>query len=111
MPVTRFSMVLLALGLLLGGAAVRADGLQDLKAADLDLGQQLIVEHKCNECHARKWTDDGLAIYRPGVRIDSAARLLAMVESCNTELGLGLFPEDVAAVAAVLNRDHYRFTD
>ena len=32
-----------------------------------------------------------------------------MVESCNTEMNLGLFPEDVTAVAAVLNRDHYKF--
>jgi hypothetical protein len=33
-----------------------------------------------------------------------------MVEQCNTELNLGFFPEEVTAVAAVLNRDHYRFT-
>jgi hypothetical protein len=32
-----------------------------------------------------------------------------MVEMCSTELNLGLFPEDVAAVAGVLQRDHYRF--
>ena len=32
-----------------------------------------------------------------------------MVERCNTELTLGMFPEDVIAVSAVLNRDHYRF--
>jgi hypothetical protein len=29
-----------------------------------------------------------------------------MVEQCNTELNLGLFPQEVDAVAAVLNRDH-----
>jgi len=34
-----------------------------------------------------------------------------MVEQCNTELNLGLFPEEVTSVAAVLNRDHYRFAD
>jgi ABC-type transport system involved in cytochrome bd biosynthesis fused ATPase/permease subunit len=32
-----------------------------------------------------------------------------MVEACNTQLNLGLFPEEVNAVAAVLNHDHYRF--
>ena len=32
-----------------------------------------------------------------------------MVEGCNTELKLQLFPEEVTAVAAVLNRRHYRF--
>jgi hypothetical protein len=35
--------------------------------------------------------------------------LRGMVEQCNTELNLGLFPEEVTAVSAVLNRDHYRF--
>ena len=39
----------------------------------------------------------------------TAGALRGMVEQCNTELGLGMFPEEVSAVAAVLNRDHYRF--
>jgi hypothetical protein len=33
-----------------------------------------------------------------------------MVDYCSTELNLGLFPEEVTAVAAVLQRDHYRFS-
>jgi hypothetical protein len=32
-----------------------------------------------------------------------------MVELCNTELNLAMFPEEVTSVAAVLERDHYRF--
>jgi hypothetical protein len=32
-----------------------------------------------------------------------------MVDLCSTELNLGMFPEEVTAVAAVLQRDHYRF--
>ena len=51
----------------------------------------------------------GAAIYRPAGRISTPSALLSMVELCNTELNLGLFPEDVVAVAAVLQRDHYRF--
>jgi hypothetical protein len=35
--------------------------------------------------------------------------LRGMVEQCNTELNLGLFPEEVTSIGAVLNRDHYRF--
>ena len=35
--------------------------------------------------------------------------LRGMVDYCSTELNLGLFPEEVTAVAAVLDRDHYRF--
>jgi hypothetical protein len=32
-----------------------------------------------------------------------------MVEQCNATLNLQMFPEEVTAVAAVLNRDHYKF--
>lgn len=77
--------------------------------ADLALGAQLLKEHRCNECHARKVGGDGTSIYRPQGRISRPSALLAMVELCSVELKLGLFPEDVQAIAAVLQRDHYRF--
>lgn len=111
MPVLRFSPMVLCAALACGAQTAGAEGGSAFQGADLDLGRQLIVEHKCNACHAQKWANDGLAIYRPGGSINSAAKLLSMVEGCNTELGFGLFPEDVAAVAAVLNRDHYHFVD
>lgn len=79
--------------------------------ADLPLGERLIKEHRCSECHARKVGGDGSSVYRPKARIQTAGLLRGMVEQCNTELNLGLFPEEVTAVAAVLNRDHYRFRD
>lgn len=79
------------------------------KDADLPLGNKLIVEHKCDACHARKFSGNPHAIYRPTGRINAPGVLRGMVEQCNTELNLGLFPEEVTAVAAVLNRDHYRF--
>lgn len=79
------------------------------KDADLALGVRLIAEHRCAECHQRKFGGDGHAIYRPKGRINTPGFLRGMVEQCNTELNLGLFPEEVSAVAAVLNRDHYRF--
>ena len=77
--------------------------------ADLALGERLIAQHRCTECHVRKVGGDGSAIYRPQGRISRPAALLSMVERCSTELNLQLFPEDVEAVAAVLQRDHYRF--
>lgn len=80
------------------------------QGADLKLGEQLIAEHKCVACHQQKVGGDGSAMYKPAGRINTAGYLRGMVEQCNTELNLGLFPEDVTAVAAVLNRDHYRFT-
>ena len=77
--------------------------------ADLALGTQLLAEHRCAECHSRKLGGDGSAIYRPLGRISTPGALRGMVQQCSTELNLQLFPEEVTAVAAVLNRDHYRF--
>lgn len=79
------------------------------KDADYKLGEKLIAESKCVACHVSKVGGDGSAIYKPQGRINTAAFLRGMVEQCNTELNLGMFPEDVNSVAAVLNRDHYKF--
>ena len=79
------------------------------KDADLQAGEKLIAENKCNECHIRRVGGDGSAIYKPKGRINSAGALRGMVEYCNTELNLGFFPEDTNAVAAVLNKRHYKF--
>ncbi len=86
-----------------------ADGPAEFRDADLALGERLLQEHRCAECHVRKVGGDGSAIYRPGGRIDRPAALVAMVERCSFELDLQLFPEEVNAIAAVLQRDHYRF--
>jgi len=90
-------------------AACAAEGPALFRDADLRLGEKLIAEHQCAACHARRVGGDGSAIYRPTGRINSPAALQAMVEMCNTELKLQLFPEEVLAMAAVLQRDHYRF--
>jgi mono/diheme cytochrome c family protein len=79
------------------------------EGADLALGEKLIAEHQCSACHQRRVGGDGSAIYRPAGRINTPGALRGMVDYCSTELNLGLFPEEVTAVAAVLQRDHYRF--
>ena len=85
-----------ASALLLGGSLVffnqpaQAQGADIFKGADLALGEKMITEHKCVACH-------------------TAGLLRGMVEMCNTTMNLGMFPEEVSAVAAVLNRDHYKF--
>lgn len=86
-----------------------ASGPEIFKGADLKLGEQLIVQGKCVQCHAGKVGGDGSAIYQPKGRINTAPLLRGMVEQCNTMLNLQMFPEEVTAVAAVLNRDHYHF--
>lgn len=77
--------------------------------ADLKLGERLLAESKCAACHQKVVGGDGTGIYRPGGKIKTAGALRGMVEQCSTQLNLGLFPEEVNAIAAVLNRDHYKF--
>lgn len=93
--------------LALSSASAQVPGLY--QGADLKLGEKLIAENKCSACHQQKVGGDGSAIYRPAGRVNSLGILRGMVEQCNTELNLGLFPEEVTSIAAVLNRDHYRF--
>jgi hypothetical protein len=95
----------------LGSSLVQAKEPLVFKDADLKLGEKLIAEHACKACHVRKVGGDGTAIYRPSGRINTPGFLRGMVEQCNTELNLGLFPEEVTAVAAVLNREHYLFKE
>ena len=106
--------LLLFAGALACGTAAAADDKAaavptEFRGADLALGERLLREHDCAECHIRRVGGDGSAIYRPKGRINRPAALISMVEYCSVELKLQLFPEDVQAVAAVLQRDHYRF--
>jgi hypothetical protein len=106
-PATVLAMLFLAGGaVFLSGPSHSAD---IFKEADIELGQKLIAEHKCVACHVSKVGGDGSAMYKPQGRINTAGLLRGMVEMCNTQMNLGLFPEEVTAVAAVLNRDHYKF--
>lgn len=70
-----------------------------------------IDQHKCYACHAKKTGfGNGDMIYtRSDSKVNSLAKLKAMVERCNTELRLDLFPEDEADVAAYLNKQFYKF--
>lgn len=93
-----------------GTAALASEAVPEIfRGADLTLGRKLIAENNCGECHIRRVGGDGTAIYRPQGRINTPGALRGMVEMCNTELKLQLFPEEVTAIAAVLERDHYRF--
>ncbi len=103
-------LLLLGIGIAVLAADVRAQSAAEVfRDADLALGQQLIKQHRCVECHVTKFGGNGSSIYRPAGRINTPGFLRGMVEQCNTELNLSLFPEEVSAIAAVLNRDHYRF--
>lgn len=79
------------------------------KEADLKLGEQLIAQNKCNQCHTGRVGGDGSDIYNPKGRINEPGLLRGMVEQCNSTLNFQMFPDEVTSVAAVLNRDHYKF--
>jgi hypothetical protein len=79
------------------------------KEADFRLGEKLIEEHKCTACHIQKVGGNGSAIYKPMGRINTAGFLRGMIDQCNTEMNLGIFPDEVTSIAAVLNRDYYKF--
>ena len=98
-----------AASLLLAAQAGAQSAAELFRGADLALGERLIKENRCAACHIGKVGGDGSAIFRPAGRIYTPSFLRGMVEQCNTEMNLGMFPEEVSAVAAVMNRDHYRF--
>ena len=103
------TLFLSTLGLLGMVVSVHAQIPAIFRGADLALGEKLIAENRCVVCHQQKVGGDGTAIYRPKGRIDAPGALRGMVEQCNTTLNLSLFPDEVTAISAVLNRDHYRF--
>ena len=108
MIIRAFAVVIALSGFAAAPAAAQLSAL--FKEADLPLGARLMAEHQCAACHARRVGGDGSAIYRPLGKVNTPGLLRGMVDYCSTELNLGLFPEEVTAVAAVLDRDHYRFT-
>jgi mono/diheme cytochrome c family protein len=107
MKTPAFAAALTLLGSLCNSPVLAAPAL--FRDADLALGARLVADHRCSECHVRRVGGDGNSIYNPKGRINTPAALRGMVDLCSTELKLQLFPEEVTAIAAVLNRDHYRF--
>lgn len=78
--------------------------------AAVENGRKLVAEAKCESCHAAKLGGDGSAIYsRKDRRVTAKSKLLPQVARCNSELSLGLFPDDEAAIAAYLNARYYQF--
>lgn len=79
-------------------------------AADPAVGRKLVAEKKCESCHAAKVPGAPGAIYlRKDRRVQSPENLKARVAMCNSELNLGLFPEDEEHIVAYLNATYYKF--
>ena len=92
--------------------AMPAIAAPEANSAPLESGKKLVAEAKCEACHASKLGSDGTGMYlRADRRVTTKSKLLPQVSRCNTELNLGLFPDDEAAIAAYLNASHYKFKD
>lgn len=103
------SKFIFAAMLLIASFTARAQTPLLYAGADLAMGTKLIADNKCVACHQQKVGGDGSAIYKPTGRINTPGLLRGMVEQCSLNLNLALFPDEVTAIAAALNRDHYRF--
>ena len=81
-----------------------------LAQGDAAAGRKLVEEKKCEACHRSKTYGDAKAIYlRKDRKATSWEKLKARVAACNSELNLGLFPDDEEHVAEYLNQAYYKF--
>jgi len=91
---TRSSLLAAGLGLLLSLPAV----------AEEPNAQQLYQEN-CVKCH-------GSEVYtRPDRKIHSLDALKGQVRMCEQNLGLTWFDDQINSVAALLNKEYYKFAD
>jgi len=73
-------------------------------------GKKLVDEKKCEICHHNLTMGDAKAVYlRKDHKVTTLAKLKAQVAACNTQLNLGLFPEEEEHIAAYLDREYYKF--
>ena len=86
-------------------AAVPASAL-----ADIEAGRKLVEEKHCETCHHNKTMGDAPAIYlRKDRRVTSLEKLKAQVAVCNSQLNLGMFPDEEQEVVEYLDATYYRF--
>jgi len=79
--------------------------------ADVAAGQRLVEEKHCETCHNNKTLGDAKAIYlRRDRHVTSLAKLKSQVAVCNSELNLGLFPDEEESVVDYLDATYYRFS-
>ena len=71
-------------------------------SAKLATGEKLVKTH-CSSCHQTEMYT------RAESKITSADALLTQVKACDANIGSGLFDEDMAAIAAYLEVNFYKF--
>ncbi|WP_235823493.1 hypothetical protein [Azohydromonas sediminis] len=101
----------LATGLLAAGVGSSAAA-NPFPDADLANGRKIHFESKCAACHEEKTGRDAGFIYlRDERKVKSIFDLKRYVSLCNSELRLGLFPEDERDVAAFVNQQWYKLKE
>jgi cytochrome c peroxidase len=79
-------------------------------AGDPAEGRKLVAEKKCEICHNNKTLGDAKAVYlRKDRKVTTLPQLKAQVARCNSELNLGLFPEDEEHIVTFLDQTYYKF--
>jgi len=72
-------------------------------------GRKLVESGKCEACHQDKvYGPVGTIYLRKDRKVTTWPKLKAQVAACNSELNLGLFPEDEEHIAAYLNATWYK---
>jgi hypothetical protein len=80
-----------------------------LAGPDVEKGRTLVRDSGCETCHQRQVAGPVGTIYlRKDHKVTSWAKLKSQVAMCNSQLKLGLFPEDEADIAAFLNETYYK---
>lgn len=79
--------------------------------ADVAAGARLVEEKQCETCHGNKTMGDAKAVYlRRDRKVTSLEKLKAQVAACNSQLGLGLFPDEEESIVDYLDATYYRFS-
>lgn len=72
-------------------------------------GRKLVESAKCETCHQNKvYGALGTVYTRKDRKVTTWPKLKAQVALCNSELNLGLFPEDEEHISAYLNTTWYK---
>jgi hypothetical protein len=91
------------------GTALAQAPVAPVKSGDAAAGKAL-VDRDCIGCHAERFAGEPDRMYRrPDRRVKTPAQLLAQVQTCNTNLGKGYFPEEEEHIATYLNLGFYHF--
>lgn len=96
--------MLLAMGLM-----AATTGAEPFDKGDQKTGKALL-EKSCSPCHVRQFGGDGSKVYTRAKRIvNNPQQLIARIRVCNTNAGVGWFPDEEMHVAAYLNLAYYHF--